>query len=94
MAIFATGVLDQTPDLDKRIAGLMEVKRLHLLNTIKEGQSKGVFKDAYPAELLTLIAMGTFRLHMLRWRMSGRSFDLTKKGRPLVKVMVDLIRSH
>ena len=93
MAIFASGVLDQTPALDKGITDLMEVKRRHLLGTIKEGQAKGVFTDAFPAELLTMIAMGTFRLHMLRWRMSGRSFDLTKKGRALVKVVVGLIRT-
>ena len=68
MAIFASGVLDQTPALDKGITDLMEVKRRHLLATIKEGQAKGVFTDAFPAELLTTIAMGTFRLHMLRWR--------------------------
>jgi len=94
MAIFATGALDQTLALDKGITDLMEVKRRHLLATIKEGQKKGVFKDVFPAEQLTIIAMGTFRLHMLRWRMSGRSFDLKKKGQALVKVVVDLIRSH
>jgi AcrR family transcriptional regulator len=94
MAIFATGVLDQTPALDRGIVELMEVKRRHLLATIKEGQAQGVFKDAFPAELLTMIAMGTFRLHMLRWRMSGRSFDLKKKGRSLVKVIVGLFRTH
>lgn len=94
MAIFASGVLDQTPALDKGITDLMEVKRRHLLGTIKEGQAKGVFTDAFPAELLTIIAMGTFRLHMLRWRMSGRTFDLTKKGRALVKVVVELIRTR
>ncbi|MBK7086368.1 MAG: TetR/AcrR family transcriptional regulator [Flavobacteriales bacterium] len=94
MAIFASGVLDQTPALDKGITDLMEVKRRHLLATIKEGQAKGVFTDAFPAELLTTIAMGTFRLHMLRWRMSGRTFDLTKKGRALVKVVVELIRTR
>ena len=93
MAIFASGVLDRTPALDMAITDLMEVKRHHLLATIKEGQAKGVFTDAFPAELLTMIAMGTFRLHMLRWRMSGRSFDLTKKGRALVKVVVGLIRT-
>ncbi|MBK6777653.1 MAG: hypothetical protein IPG74_18045 [Flavobacteriales bacterium] len=58
MAIFATGVLDQSPALDKGIAGLMEVKRRHLLATIKEGQSKGVFTDAFPAELLRHDANG------------------------------------
>ena len=93
MAIFASGVLDQTPALDKGITDLMDVKRRHLLATIKEGQVKGVFTDAFPAEMLTMIAMGTFRLHMLRWRMSGRSFDLKKKGRILMKVVVELIRA-
>jgi hypothetical protein len=35
--------------------------------------------------------MGTFRLHMLQWRMSGRSFDVRKKGRALIGAALDLI---
>lgn len=35
--------------------------------------------------------MGTFRLHMLQWRMSGRSFDVRKKGKALIVAALDLI---
>jgi hypothetical protein len=69
----------------------MVVKRRHLLNAIKDGQRSGVFTSDHSAETLSHIIMGTFRLHMLQWRMSGRSFDVRKKGRALIGAALDLI---
>ena len=69
----------------------MVVKRRHLLNAIKEGQRSGAFTSDHPADTLAHIIMGTFRLHMLQWRMSGRSFDVRKKGKALIVAALDLI---
>ena len=69
----------------------MVVKRRHLLNAIKDGQRSGAFTSDHSAETLTHIVMGTFRLHMLQWRMSGRSFDVRKKGRTIIGAALDLI---
>ncbi|MBL8009240.1 MAG: TetR/AcrR family transcriptional regulator [Flavobacteriales bacterium] len=91
MAIFATGVLEASHGIDAGIERIMVVKRRHLLNAIKEGQRSGVFTSDHSAETLSHIIMGTFRLHMLQWRMSGRSFDVRKKGRALIGAALDLI---
>lgn len=91
MAIFATGVLEASHGIDAGIERIMVVKRRHLLNAIKEGQRSGVFTADHSAETLSHIIMGTFRLHMLQWRMSGRSFDVRKKGRALIGAALDLI---
>ncbi|HOY28010.1 MAG TPA: TetR/AcrR family transcriptional regulator [Flavobacteriales bacterium] len=91
MAIFATGALEASHGIDAGIERIMVVKRRHLLNAIKEGQRSGVFTAEHSAETLTHIVMGTFRLHMLQWRMSGRSFDVRKKGRVLIGATLDLI---
>ncbi len=91
MAIFATGVLEASHGIDAGIERIMVVKRRHLLNAIKDGQRSGAFTSDHPAEALAHIIMGTFRLHMLQWRMSGRSFDLRKKGRTIIGSALDLI---
>ena len=91
MAIFATGVLEASQGIDAGIERIMVVKRRHLLNAIKDGQRSGVFTTEHSAETLSHIIMGTFRLHMLQWRMSGRSFDVRKKGRALIGANLDLI---
>lgn len=91
MAIFATGVLETSNGIDAGIERIMVVKRRHLLNAIKYGQRSGVFTADHSAETLSHIIMGTFRLHMLQWRMSGRSFDVRKKGKALIGATLDLI---
>ena len=91
MAIFATGVLEASHGIDAGIERIMVVKRRHLLNAIKDGQRSGAFTADHSAETLSHIIMGTFRLHMLQWRMSGRSFDVRKKGRALIGANLDLI---
>ena len=91
MAIFATGVLEASHGIDAGIERIMVVKRRHLLNAIKDGQRSGDFTSDHSAETLSHIIMGTFRLHMLQWRMSGRSFDVRKKGRALIGANLDLI---
>ena len=91
MAIFATGVLEASQGIDAGIERIMVVKRRHLLNAIKDGQRSGAFTTDHSAETLSHIIMGTFRLHMLQWRMSGRSFDVRKKGRALIGANLDLI---
>lgn len=91
MAIFATGMLEASHGIDTGIERIMVVKRRHLLNAIKDGQRSGIFTSEHSAETLSHILMGTFRLHMLQWRMSGRSFDVRRKGMALIAATLDLI---
>ena len=91
MAIFATGMLEASHGIDAGIERIMVVKRRHLLNAIKDGQRSGDFTSDHSAETLSHILMGTFRLHMLQWRMSARSFDVRRKGMALIAATLDLI---
>ncbi|MBK9761967.1 MAG: TetR/AcrR family transcriptional regulator [Flavobacteriales bacterium] len=91
MAIFATNFMERTPAGDRAIKELMEVMRQHLRIVIGEGQKSGDFTRTIPADMLVHIVMGTFRLHMLQWRMSGRGFDITRKGRSLMDAVITLI---
>ncbi len=91
MAIFATNFMEPSPATEAANLGLMEVMRQHLRAVIGEGQKTGAFIKTLSADMLVHIVMGTFRLHMLQWRISGRGFDLTRKGRGLMDAVISLI---
>ncbi|HQW06259.1 MAG TPA: TetR/AcrR family transcriptional regulator [Flavobacteriales bacterium] len=91
MAIFATNFMEPSPAGDRAIKELMEVMRQHLRAVIGEGQESGTFNRAIPIDMLVHIVMGTFRLHMLQWRISGRGFDITRKGSSLMDAVITLI---
>ena len=91
MAIFATNFMEPSPATDAANQGLMEVMRQHLRAVIGDGQKTGAFTKTISADMLVHIVMGTFRLHMLKWRISGRGFDLTRKGRGLMDAVISLI---
>jgi len=57
-----------------------------------QGQLEGVFETSAPAEDLLHIIMGSFRLHMLQWRMTDFSFDVKKKGNRLMDSILTLIK--
>jgi hypothetical protein len=44
------------------------------------------------ADELAHIIMGSFRLHMLQWRLSGFAFDLKLKGNKLMSNLILLIQ--
>ena len=91
MALFATNFMESLPATDRAIKELMEVMRQHLRAVVSEGQKTGDFTKAVPTDMLVHIIMGTFRLHMLQWRISGRGFDITRKGRSLMDAVISLI---
>lgn len=91
MAIFATNFIESSPAADEAVGGLMEVMRQHLHAVIAEGQKAGAFRKGMPTDMLVQIVMGTFRLHMLQWRMTGKKTDVKRAGNKLIDIVLSLI---
>ena len=92
VAVFSEGLLEESKKINAAIMQIMATKRKHLLPVIKQGQLEGVFETSAPAEDLLHIIMGSFRLHMLQWRMTDFSFDVKKKGNRLMDSILTLIK--
>ena len=91
VAIFSDGLLEESKTINEAILQIMSTKRNHLLKIIQEGQKQKQFIDTLTAEDLVHIIMGSFRLHMLQWRLSGYAFDLKLKGNKLMSNLLKLI---
>lgn len=92
VAVFSEGLLEESKQINAAILQIMATKRKHLLPIIKQGQLEGVFETSAPAEDLLHIIMGSFRLHMLQWRMTDFSFDVKQKGNKLMTSILTLIK--
>lgn len=90
-AIFSEGMLQYSPAIHERILRLMSLMHKSVMGIIREGQDRREFNDRIPAEELTYIMMGSFRLLMLRWRISGLDFDVVKAGKQHVGYLISLI---
>lgn len=91
VAIFSDGLLNESKLFNEAILQIMATKKKHLLQIIKQGQKEKVITDMLSAEDLVHIIMGSFRLHMLQWRLSGFTFDLKLKGNRLISNLLMLI---
>ena len=94
MAIFATNFMEPSPVIDTAIKNLMEVMRHHLRAVVSAGQKAGTFTRVIPTDMLVQIVMGTFRLHMLQWRMTGKNTDVKKVGNKLINTVLTLIAAR
>ncbi len=94
VAIFSDGLLEESKAINEAIRQIMGTKRSHLLQIIQQGQKQRQFTDTLSADELVHIIMGSFRLHMLQWRLSGFSFDLKLKGNKLMANLLTLIQPH
>lgn len=94
VAIFSDGLLEESKAINEAIMQIMTTKRKHLLQIIQQGQKQNQFASSISADDLVHIIMGSFRLHMLQWRLSGFSFDLKSKGNKLMITLLTLIQPH
>jgi AcrR family transcriptional regulator len=94
VAIFSDGLLEESKSINEAILEIMGTKRKHLLQIIQQGQKQKQFTDRPSADELVHIIMGSFRLHMLQWRLSGFTFDLKLKGNKLMTNLLKLIQPH
>ena len=94
VAIFSDGLLEESTAMNEAIMQIMGTKKKHLLQIIQQGQKQNQFTNALSADDLVHIIMGSFRLHMLQWRLSGFTFDLKLKGNKLMTNLLKLIQPH
>ncbi len=78
--------------LSKAIYSIMKASAKFHIQIIKEGQANGYFRTDIDAQQLAFIIMGSMRLFVTQWHLSGFEFDLNKKSKKLIKSIMTLIK--
>lgn len=88
--MFAEDLFKSDPLLAARIHETMQTHRRLLLQSIRRGQRQGDIADLPAAHLFTII-MGSLRLLVLQWQVSGFTFELPRAGEELWRSLGKLI---
>jgi AcrR family transcriptional regulator len=89
--IFAEEIFQDDKRLAQKIYSIMDYNYKLILSIITEGQSKGGVRADIKADQLVLIIMGSLRLIIKKWALSGYSFNIEKEGDKLWKSLFTLL---
>lgn len=78
--------------LTERVYEIMNNNFNKLTQILINGQKNGEIRDDIEASHLAIVVMGSLRMFVKQWQMSGHSFDLIKKGNDLSKTINILVK--
>ncbi|WP_346863125.1 TetR/AcrR family transcriptional regulator [uncultured Draconibacterium sp.] len=90
--IFSEELFRNEAVLVKKVSEIMNNNFATLTRIIKAGQEKNELRADVDAEHLAIVVMGTLRLFVKQWQMSGNSFNLLEKGNELSKSIELLVK--
>ena len=94
VAIFSDGLLKYSPAIKEALMRIIAMMRHAVLTIIRDGQMSKAFVDHIPAEELTHILMGSFRLLMLQWRIEDFKFDVKTVENQHIENLISLISTR
>lgn len=78
--IFAEEIFQNEKILADRVYSIMKINEEILSSLLLKGQTKGKIRKDMGDNSMIFIVMGSLRLLITQWRLSGFSFDLLKEG--------------
>ncbi|MDM1074318.1 TetR/AcrR family transcriptional regulator [Empedobacter brevis] len=90
--VLSEGLLDNSETIKNTILKLMQTNSNVFKNLILQGQESKTFNQNIDVDYLVHFIMGTFRLQMLKWKLSNFEFDIEKKGIETMTNLLTLIK--
>jgi len=88
--MFAENLFQNDPLLAAKVHQVMQGHRRLLMAAIRDGQRQNALRDL-PADHLFIMVMGSLRLLVLQWRISGYGFELLPAGEKLWRSLEQVI---
>jgi len=94
IVILSDGLYQNEPVLRERIFSIMEFVKMIFIQIIDDGKQSGEFRDDISSNQLAFVIMGSVRLMINQWSLSGFNFDLRIQGAELLKTITTLINNN
>lgn len=91
IAILSEGLFDETEKIQNAMMHIIAIKSNLLQQVVEKGKQNKEFKQEIATPDLLHIIMGSFRLAMLKWKLSKFQFDIEKEGNRLIMNTISLI---
>lgn len=92
--IFSEGIFQFNKDLNKRVMEMMELMQVKIHSVIVKGIDAGHIKGFVGASTMTTIIMGSMRMTVLKWKLSGHKSNLLKDGITVLSGILSMIKTN
>jgi AcrR family transcriptional regulator len=86
--IFSEEIFRNEKELSEKVSEIVNKNSLVLKTIIETGQKKGEIRNDVEASHLSVMIMGSLRMFVKQWQMSGNQFNLVENG----SVFIDSIK--
>ncbi|HKK80741.1 MAG TPA: TetR/AcrR family transcriptional regulator [Prolixibacteraceae bacterium] len=89
--IFSEELFRNETRLSDKTSEIINTNIDFLSDIIRNGAHQGDIRTDIPAEHLALMVMGTLRLYVKNWQLTGAGFNLKAEGERLIRSVISLI---
>ncbi len=89
--IFSEGIFQFNKELLEKVSEMMTLMQKNINLLIGKGQNEGKFATLLDKEAITTIIMGSMRMVVLKWKLSGNKSKLVKDGENILNGILKMI---
>lgn len=94
VAIFSDGLWEKKEKIHQAVKTVMGIKKQYLNIIFSEGIENETYTSIIPKSSLIHLSMGSFRLHMLKWKMNEYAFDLEETGEVIIDDLLKILKNQ
>jgi TetR/AcrR family transcriptional regulator, fatty acid metabolism regulator protein len=94
VAILSEGLFDETEKIYEQMMKIVSLKTAILMKIIAKGQASNEFTTEIKTPDIVHILMGSFRLTMLKWKISKFQLNIEQAGNYIILQNIQLISKH
>ena len=91
--IFSEEIFQNETSLVQAVKNALLERLNTMASLLRDGQKSGEFKADYDADELAYLFLGSLRLIVVHWRLSGFSFNVKEKGKKMVANLINLLQN-
>src|SRR5690606_36003303 len=89
--IFSEGIFQFNGTLSNKLSEMMDLMHKEISTIIRKGQDEGSFNKLLSPNTTTTMIMGSMRMVVLKWKLSGNKSNLVKDGQAMLNGILKMI---
>lgn len=89
--VFSEGIFQFNGSLSNKLSDMMDLMQTNILAIVKRGQDENCFNKLLSPALSTTMIMGSMRMVVLKWKLSGNKSNLVKDGQTMLNGILKMI---
>ena len=92
--VFSEGIFQFNNELSNKLSEMMDLMQEKISEIVKRGQEEECFNKLLSPGVATTMIMGSMRMVVLKWKLSGNKSNLVKDGQTMLNGILKMIEKN